>query len=410
MGLRMHDEKEQQQGKSKWMWGCCGGCAGVALVAAIGIGVVIYLMVRSRPVVPPETFFQPQSDAFAVMQLRPEHKALTRLLQEYAKNPPAGLDMTAEEKRQLRSQAEQIPKNMEKMTPLQLIILARHLETPTEGAEAEVPQGTEMEAVNAFTTGLGKQKRFNYAAAASIKPYSGFLGWMVSSLIKSFPEQGGRTETYKDVTIGVPQQQRFFLAVMKNNFLFAEEKDIVTGWIDALKGEPKPQKDDEGAIAYSGPERLKSMYERFDRKAPLLFAINNADGEIGDFLTGLREREAKKTEQEGEKSEPSNLLKFVELLSTAGLDSDEVETFGGTFFLSGPDTGVLEFFAECQTPNYASTLSQNLKSGFQEASENENLVIEAEPRGNVAHVVLRMEKLQKTLRQMAERQQKKDGS
>jgi hypothetical protein len=397
-----YQEPQQERKKSKWMWGCCGGCAGVALVAAIAAGVFLYFLFRSRPVAPPETFFNTGADAMAVLQVRPENQAMANMLRQLAANPPEAMDLTPEERQQLQSQAEQLPANLEGMTPVQLVLLARHLEEPVEAEEP--PEGGEMEAVQDLTSGIGKKKRFEYAGAAAIKPYSGIVRWIVSTLIKSYPEKGGRTETYQGVTLGVPPSEKFYLAAKDNNFLFAEKKDLITGWIDAIDEQKnQPKKEGEQALPpYKGPEALKAMYERLDRRSPLYFATSNAHGEIGDFADMLTEV---KTEGE-DKSLELTLKSLAEIIRAAGADSEEVEALGGSFSLSDPDTARIEIYAECAGADSAQALSTRLEDAIRKSIEGaENVSIEQESREDLAHVTITIQKVQEALRAAGKEQQ-----
>lgn len=397
-----YQEPQQGRKKSKWMWGCCGGCAGVALVAAIAVGVFLYFLFRSRPVAPPETFFNTGADAMAVMQVRPENQAMANMLRQLAANPPDAMDLTPEQRQQLQSQAEQIPANLEGITPVQLVLLARHLEEPVEAQEP--PEGGEMEAVRDLTAGIGKKKRFQYAGAASIKPYSGLVRWLFSSLIKSYPEKGGRTETYKGITLGVPPSEKFYLAAKDNNFLFAETKDVITDWIDAIdEQEKQAKKEGEQALpSYEGPEALKTMYERLDRSAPLYFATSNAHGEIGDFADLLSEVETKGEDKDLEKT----LRGFSELLRAAGADSEQVEALGGSFSFSDPDTALIEVYAECAGADYAQKLSTRLEDAIRKSTEGaENVSIEQESREDLAHVTVTIQNVQEALREAGKEQQ-----
>jgi hypothetical protein len=401
MAMAGYEEPQQERGKSRWMWGCCGGCAGLALVAAVAIGVFIYFMVRSRPVVPPQTFFNAGGDAFAVLQVRPDNEELVGMLRHMAKNPPAAMDLTEEEKRRLESQAKGIPENLAKITPLQLVFLARHVDDPPEAKGP--PKDGEMEAVRSLAAGLGEKKRFEYAGAASIKPYSGFVRWIFSSLIKSFPEEGGRTETYKGITLGVPASGNFYLAAKDNNFLFAEKKDVITGWLDALEEQQErgTETNDTALPPYTGPVALKSMYDRLNHSAPLYFATNNAHGEIGDFAAILAEYKR----QGDDKELDEGLQKVSDLITSTGADAKDVEVLGGSFGLADQDTAQVEIYAECATSDYAQGLSTRLSKGIQEMlKDNENVTVKAQPRGNLARVTVTIENVQEALRKTGEQE------
>ncbi len=403
MGLRGHDAEESGKSTSKWMWGCCGGCAGIAIVAVIGIGIFVYTMVRSQPVVPPETFFQTESDALAVLQMRPEHQHLTRLMQRLADDPPAGLGLSEEDRKKITSRAGNIPSQVSSLTPLQFVVLARKLKTPRK--PASIPAGENWTFLSKWVNGPGKKKRFALGVAGSIKAYGGTINWVLSGLIQSFVEQGGHTEQHKNVEIGVPPNEDFYLAVLNNNVMVADNRKTLTGWIDQLKTRSKKTDKKQGRQAvFAGPSGLANLYGQMDTDAPLIFATTNTKGEIRAIVKTLREMSSKS----GQDGRSNALADAAQFLDASGVASDSVVAFGGYAAMEGANMAAIHLYAQCEDRAAATQMSDQVSSELNRLLEGaSNVRLESTTEGRMVRAVITLEQLEQIIRNMARKHKKK---
>ncbi|MFW6044715.1 MAG: hypothetical protein ACOCR1_03125 [Planctomycetota bacterium] len=395
MGIGQRNaSQDTKPDKSKWMWYSCGGCVGLAIAGLVGLGVLFYFLVRAQPVLPPDTFFQSDVDGLMVLQLRPEHDALGELIRDLAEDPPQSLNLSEEEREQLQTQADQIPENLNDVAPLQLVLLAKHLKEASD--TIEIVQMTDMEMVEKLTAGPGDKKRFSFAGAASVKPYSGFLRWVVSGIIQSFEEEGGESETYEDVIIGRSPNNTHYLSAVENNFFFAEDRQRITDWIDTVHGQADRDEEDSSATGtFTGPDRLKSLYNRLDTEHPVLFAMDNSDGQLEDLLTTLEEVDA----DEAQNGVPSLTKVLSGLVKSIGLDSSDVQAAGGTFTVASADTGEISLVAECTNQEAAGRIADDFTGAIREAyGEGEDVNVSDESEDGIMILRITVRNLQSAIR------------
>ena len=369
-------DSEEAAGRNKsrlWM-GCCGGCA---LILLIFIGIIaagMYLLYRSRPVVPPEAFFQPDADGFCVVQVDPEDEGLSALLKSIAEKPPEALDLSDEERRMLREDADEVPERLEKWSPLNLVSLLYHLEEPEEAA----PQGESFPGINdhmpppvkKWLDTRSDKRRFDKALAASLHRGGGLMRLMVTMAVRGIEEEGGKMEKYRNIQIG-ESADGLAIAAVDNNFMLAERTEIIQGWIDALEDTDSDELD-----GYSGPPHLENMYRRLQLPALFYFAVSNGQGEVISLLESFREM----YEKEGETS--SDMQRIIQ-----GLDlfTAELNALGGTFRIESPERAELDLYAECDSEQYARDIGEGMVNMLQQLQQYE-ITVEGEVDGKVAHV------------------------
>ncbi len=331
--MAFRSDSAEEQTRKKWLWGCCGGCGGLVLLSVIAVAVGLYFLLRSRPLVPPETFLSPSADAFMIIQVSPDDEDLVRMLQEFVKNPPAELELTEKQKKRLMGRADRVADDLAQVLPLNLVVTARHIEPRAQAAA----------------------RKFAFGAILSIKGFSGLGRFVLKLIIGSLPQEGGRVEHYKEVDIGISQGGAC-LAALNNNFMFAGDTETIETWIDRIGEQELLMKQaEEGkktVLPYEGPEALKRMFERLDRSSRLLFASLNSHGEVKAFLEALQRAELV--------GEGGDAGKEVAMLVETGITSPRVHAVGGTGHIVGPDTMELQLLVECDDEEFAAALLDQL--------------------------------------------------
>jgi len=360
----------QNRQSRKWLWGCCGGCAGLVVLILVTIGVGVYLLVRSRPVVPVETFLTAQADAFLIVRVSPEDEGPVQMLQELARRRARESELAEE---QLITQRKQIRQGLAQALPLQVVALARHLE----------PGGQREEA------------RFAVAGVFSIRAWSGLLRALLSGIRSGIVGDGGRVEVYQRTRI-VISTTGTCLASVDNNFMFAQDLDTIKAWIDRIREHKQlvelAAAGAEPALPYEGPDALKRMLGRFERGAQLRFGSLNSHGEIEAFLEFL-----KKHADEDERT-----VAIADMLLDSEIASPRVIALGGMAQIIGPDALACELIAECEDEQFARGLSERLAAAAGQLAEEFGLQeVAATVDGNVARLTFQKTGLQDALREVA---------
>ncbi|MHC4789661.1 MAG: hypothetical protein ACYS8K_10740, partial [Planctomycetota bacterium] len=65
--------------RRRWIWGCTGGCLGFMVVVAAAIFLAFRFLGRPVPVVPPETFVHPETEALLVARVEHDDPLLVGL-------------------------------------------------------------------------------------------------------------------------------------------------------------------------------------------------------------------------------------------------------------------------------------------------------------------------------------------
>jgi len=355
MGTYANKPPVKKEGSGGWLKGCCIGCAAAALIVVVVVIVAVHVMFKARPVVPPDTFLNTQSDLFVVFQLRPEDEMLIKALQEAAKNQPQGQGgMPAE--------AEKIQENLQQILPLYVVVTAQHVgEKKAEGEPA-----------GAF------DENFKINLDFSMNP-KGLMGRIIVGMIRfalkasaSASEEEGNAEDYNGVKIIIDQKQGH-LAVLDNNFMLGDDVDVIKEWIDRIGEQKKLQEEaEEGkqpALAFKGSEEMKRMRGRLDSGAPIYFACSNTDGQFAALLEGMEE-----AEPAGEHADKQQEAKdLATLLSATDIASENVIVAGGMIRITGVDTGGFDFFIECKDEQFATKLAEQFKVGLEERAEESDI-------------------------------------
>ena len=303
------DQSQKGGSGGKWLFGCCGGCLGLVVVIAVVVGIVAYFLLRSHPVLPPETFLTASADAFLVGAIKPDDKAVIALIQA-----------SARQQGQQVPKAEEVAERLESLTPIQMVVLARHTEEEGE---------------------------FDLGGVGSIKPWSGLVRLLVKAIINDFPDQGGSVQEYKGVTIGT-SSGGICLAAKDNNFMFAQSAEMIKEWLDRIEEAGEVE---EGATAsYEGPVPMKEMYRQLDPTAQVRLVSSNEHGEVRAFLDWLKE--AREKPAGPEEREPA----LVDQIAAAEIDWSNVTVVGGTLHIIDPDTAGMDLLIQCASEEFAEGL------------------------------------------------------
>jgi len=357
----------EQRGRSRFLVGCCLGCAGLVVVGGATVGLLIYFMVRSRPVLPPETFLTADADAFLILQVSPGDEGLLQVLQQHSASVAEAAGGAQARPPVLPQDAQAMAASLEQFLPFHLVLTARHTEEEGE---------------------------FLLGGAASIKPMSGFWRFLLNRMISS----GGAGEDYKGVAIGTggPRPDNAegpYIAAVDNNFMLAQDKETVKRWIDRIEEQKKLMKeaepDEQPVLPYEGPGPLKEMYGRLDKGAAVRLATLNEHGEILHLLRFLAEQQ---TDEES--------AEMLDLSEQTGIADAQVEVAGGSAQFLDADTLSCRLLFECASDQFATELSERLSAfGAEVAPELEAESLEGTAEGTLVEVELTLTGVQDFLRQ-----------
>ncbi len=353
------------------------------LFIAIGIG--LYFLFRSHPVVPPEAFFLPDSDGFVVVRIDPGdegHVAFWGALAgiERLTAEPAGRDGDLPEAR-----AQDVPERLERIAPLNFVAVLYHLESPQEIAtrDFELPEtDDELSAhMERWLEKRAEKKRFNKGLAVSMR--RGGLAWLTARMfIAEMVRHDGSETRHRDVRIGVSPAGNV-LGHLKNNIMLADREQIVHEWIDVLK-----DSDPAAGVRYNGPPDLENTYERLDRSAPLYFAVSNRKGELRSLLESFLEMHDARGENGHNGEELPERVEFItERTDEIDAITAHVRALGGSFSITDPDRGELDVYAECEDEPSAQEIAGVLEEIFRHLTDDD-VVLEVKADGDVAHVRL----------------------
>lgn len=283
--------------KSKLLWGCVGGCAGVFVVFLVLLGVGVWWFTGAVPVVPPETFVTEDAAGFCILEVPKGDSAIAGFLVEVLKESPFSQRMQNQGQKQTAS-GEQLGA----LGPLHGIVLI----SPDAGGQLRV------------------------GGAISLHRFSRPLGKMLAAGEK--PET-----TYRETAIH--SREKALLGIRKNNFMWSAGEEQIRTWTDRLAAQRQAE-DGQAGIAASGA--LKEAYGRTEESRPIRFACLNTDGELRRFLGSFAE------------SEPARAL-----LGT-GIASDPVVSVAGDARPADKEDLDLTVWVECSDAETARSVRDGL--------------------------------------------------
>jgi len=371
----------------KWLWGCCGGCAGLAFLIVVLIVVGLYFLARSLPLLPSETFLTPNADAFLIVQISPEDESLVAVLHELIQNPPPDLKLAEEQRKQLLARSDEVAQTLMQTLPARLVVLARHIER--EGQEGG--------------------REFALSGVMSIRGLSGLGGVLLKTVVSTLLKRGGRIERYDGVKIGVsPTGVR--LAKLGNNFMFAADTESVTAWVDRIREQARLMKTapegQEPVLSYQGPDLLKEMLSALERSAQLRFASVNSHGEIGAFLEALQ---AAGSGGAGSGAGAA-MGELAQVLSGSDVASARVLAVGGVGRIVEPDTARFELLIRADDEAFAGELREELVNLLESSAPDMGIEeIEGAAEGSLVRIAFSRTHLRDTLLEAVRRGRQAEG-
>ncbi len=326
---------QRDDGGSKLLWGCLGGCLGFIVIVGAAIGIGGWLMVRAMPVHPPETFVTEGTTALLVVRVEPENPAVA----EWA--------VRALTHESLRGQVPQDQFGPLRQDVPQSVDLARAM-APVQMVGILQPADEEGEFQGGGVISVYRMSRIFALATVGLR------------------QEAISTTEYRDVDIlALPTGARY--ARQRNNFMLADSKHLVEAWVaraeerrrdvrEAGEAGPAPPKP-------AGDERMVAAFERLDREAPVLFASSNAHGELEHLAKALPE------------GDPDELRALIEQAA------DRIVSMAGQVVALNPDDGQLTLWWECADADSAAALAQTLQEALPRLGEGEalsNLKVAAE--------------------------------
>jgi hypothetical protein len=277
------------------------------VVVAAAIFLAFRFLGRPVPVVPPETFVHPETEALLVARVEHDDPLLVGLgarllgLQEVR-----GLVPTRDG-REFRIGAERAREVVLGLAPIQVVALQR----PAEG-----------------------EQRFRRGIVVSVGNLSYFAGFVAKAIMLERSEHA-EFEDYEGAEL-ITSRGGPILAARRNNYMAGDDREMVTYWVERLKeqraraaqgGRPAPQMD--------APEPLKAAYGRLDPGAPIRFASLNAHGELALLL------------------DLSPVARFRERFQAAGLAEQSIVSVSGQLEPLNSLDAALTAFIECADADFA---------------------------------------------------------
>ncbi|MCK4283797.1 MAG: hypothetical protein KAX44_05735 [Candidatus Brocadiae bacterium] len=318
----------EEKRRRKWVWGCTGGC--LAFIVTVGAVVVIavYLLMRSVPVVPPETFVTPEAAAFLFVRIEPEDPLMVETAVRLASRPELRQRVRTKDGEQLSMDAARARDVVLTVAPIQLVGVLR----PGDGEE-----------------------RFHRAVAVCIHKASRFFTMWARMAVKSGAEAGSAVSEYKGAAVLTTPEGKTF-AVRRNNYLWADRAETVRAWVDRLEERRAREEEaaggEEAVPPLDAAPTLKAAYERLDRDLPIRFACGNAHGELRVFLALLPKGPVRNR------------------LAAAGAGSEKVVSVAGQMQGLNNRDAALRIYVDCADSGFAQRLLETLEAVVAEAPDS----------------------------------------
>ncbi len=323
----------EQKRRRKWIWGCTGGCLGflvaVTVVALVGARVVKKALERPQPLVAPELLVTADTDALVFATVEPDDPLMVDAAVQLLMMPSIREKAPTREGRRLTMDADTTRVNLERIAPIQAVLLLERLGEPGP-------------------TGKG--------LIVSVQRYAPLLALLARSVLKAQKDKGSTTE-YKGATLLITQDGTA-VAVRDNSLMAANREDLARAWIDSLELHTPSDEGPEQALPLAelqaGP-LLKSAYGMLSRTAPIRFACGNAHGELQALLSVIPEDQGR------------------EELAATGVASPKVLSLSGQFESLNNLDAMLALFVACADAESAGELRQKLQQFADAAGDSASL-------------------------------------
>jgi len=315
MAVMLDDEKRRR----KWIWGCTGGCLGFLLAALLLAYIIVRVLMRPVPIVPPETFITPETEAFVIAKVAPDDPLMVSAAARLAL---------------LRGFLERLPTR--RGAPLQM---------NAERIRGLVLQTAPLQMVAILQPGHGKEP-FERGVAFSVFRGSRLYGLAVRSYMESASGRNqGNFERYREALL-VASRPGGAMGLIENNYMGADTDAMIRQWVDAILQrralEAQSPKGQAPPAEFRAGGQLRAAYRRLDPKQPVLFASLNSRQELLDLLALMPAGRAR------------------DLLFAAGSASDRVLSLSGELTGLNDRDAALTLFFQCADTAFAARLQAAL--------------------------------------------------
>jgi hypothetical protein len=315
MAVMLDTEKRRR----KWIWGCTGGCLGFLVASFLLAYIVVRVLMRPVPIVPPETFITPDTQAFLIVKVAPSDPLMVSLAVRLAL---------------LRGFLEKVP--TKEGAPLQM---------NAERARALILQTAPVQMVRILQPGHEKAP-FESGVAFSIFKYSRLFGLVVRSYMESASgKKQANFERYHGAQLAAAKSGGA-IGVIENNYMGTDDEATIRDWVDAIQErrarEAQAPKGQAPAPEFRAGGQLKAAYERLDPRRPGLFASLNSQHELAGLLSLMPAGRAR------------------DLLVAAGSASDKVLSLSGELKGLNDRDAALTLFFQCADAAFAARLQAAL--------------------------------------------------
>ncbi|MFO8008457.1 MAG: hypothetical protein R6V05_12060 [Candidatus Brocadiia bacterium] len=318
---------QSDEGSSKLLWGCLGGCLGFIVIVGIAIGIGGWLLMRATAVDPPETFAAEQTTTFLSVRVEPENPAVAEWAIRTVMHESLAGQVPQDQFEPLQRDVSQAVDSVRGMAPVQMVGVLR-------------PADEEGEFRGGAVISMYRMSRMFALATAGLR------------------ETAVSTTGYKDVDIYALQSGARY-ARDRNNFMLADSKEIIEAWVDRSETRRQRVKEaGEGGPAPpqpAGAEKMVAAFGRLDREAPILFACANGHGELDYFAEALPEQAA------------------PELRALIEQTGDQIASVAAQVEALNPDDGQLTLWWECDDAAAAAALAEGLRTALPALGEGEAL-------------------------------------
>ncbi len=306
----MAADQQRQRRARRWVWGCSAGCFGIILLVVLLLAGAYYLM-SPMPIAAPQTFLTQKTTACLFVHVEPGDPVMMGAARDVLRElASAGLEAGGEGDSMEPNQATQF---LSVLSPLQCVVT---LESDGEGAA-------------------------HGGMALSVRNGARLLNFIAR---RSSETPLGKQDGADVVELGSDGR----MAVLRNNYMFSADQDLLATWIERLKAESAQRGEAAGGEedSVNVSPAFKRAYSRMDTSLPLIFVCTNANGELAALSGALGDE---------------TLAGFV---SQTGLASDSVRSLSGQVQPVGPKAAEVTFLIDCGDRAGAQAMKDRLEAGI----------------------------------------------
>jgi len=255
----MDEFAEVEKRARKWIWGCGGGCLSIVCLAGVAFLIFIHFLMKAVPVVPADLFVDPAATTIVAARIDADDRLMSELPYYLMLDPAIRRTFAPNAPGDVEFRPEQMESAVLEATPIQMVFLLAPRDDGTldRAIAFSVHKGS-------LVIRLAMQVMFNKGVVA-----------------------GNTQSLYKDARL-LTTDTGSVTAFRTNNFMWADQKDLVKAWIDRLETRRGQEQEEERVRQPDLPadldEDLRAAYLRLDPRKPLRIAASNAHGEIGRIV------------------------------------------------------------------------------------------------------------------------------